>query len=63
MQDTDPLHTILQIMREAPGTAAPAPAGQHSALVVTGIGNLVANGVVHVHVLPGQDEALKRDVG
>lgn len=60
MPDTDPLHTILQIMREAPGTGTPSPAGQQPALVVTGNGNLVATGVVHVHVLPGQAEALKR---
>lgn len=59
MPDTDPLHTILQIMREAPTASAPSPAGPQPALVVTGNGNVVATGDVHVHVLPGPAEALK----
>lgn len=61
MPNTDPLHTILQIMREAPAAQTPAPAAPQPALVVTGSGNVVAAGDVHVHVLPGPAEALKQD--
>lgn len=60
MPNTDPLHTILQIMRAAPAAQPPAPAPPQPALVVTGSGNVVTTGDVHVHVLPGSAEALKQ---
>lgn len=51
MAQADPIQTILNIMRTA--TPAPAPDGPLPSVVVTGNGNLVATGDVHVHVLPG----------
>jgi hypothetical protein len=56
MAQADPIQTILNIMRTA--APAPAPDGPQPSVVVTGNGNLVATGDVHVHVLPGSLGAL-----